>query len=111
LTTHIVLWYILTSSTIRAVKGVVMLEDMKQIIASRLLELRGRTPREEVAKALGISVSALQMYENAQRIPRDEIKLKIAAYYGKTVQEIFFDGIPHEMCGSGHETEHHVATA
>ena len=30
------------------------------------------------------------MYENGERIPRDETKIKIAAYYGKTVEEIFF---------------------
>jgi transcriptional regulator with XRE-family HTH domain len=73
---------------------------MKDIIAARLMKLRGDTPREEVAKELKISVSALQMYENGQRVPRDEIKLRIASYYNKTVQEIFFDNIPHEMCGN-----------
>nr|DAZ75624.1 MAG TPA: repressor protein C2 [Caudoviricetes sp.] len=31
------------------------------------------------------------MYENGERIPRDGIKLKIAEYYQKSVQEIFFD--------------------
>lgn len=72
---------------------------MREIIADRLLKLRGNTPRDEVAKALNISVSALQMYENGQRIPRDEIKIKIASYYNKSVQEIFFDGLPHETCG------------
>ena len=45
--------------------------------------------RAEVAANLGISVSALTMYENGARIPRDEMKIKIAAYYGKSVQEIF----------------------
>lgn len=59
---------------------------------SRLLQkLRGDRSREEVANAVGISVSALAMYENAARIPRDETKRKLADYYGKTVQEIFFD--------------------
>jgi DNA-binding XRE family transcriptional regulator len=75
------------------------MDQMKEIIADRLARLRGNTPREEVAKAIGVSVSALQMYENGQRIPRDEIKLRIAAHYKKTVQEIFFDGLPHETCG------------
>jgi putative transcriptional regulator len=31
------------------------------------------------------------MYENGQRIPRDEIKMKISQYYGQSVQEIFFE--------------------
>lgn len=84
---------------------------MKEIIAGRLTKLRGDTPREEVAKALNISVSALQMYENGQRVPRDEIKLRIASYYNKTVQEIFFDDIPHEMCGSDHPAASDAETA
>ncbi|MBY0117901.1 helix-turn-helix transcriptional regulator [Paenibacillus xylanexedens] len=71
---------------------------MKQLIAKRLMELRGDTSREETSHAIGISVSALQMYENAQRIPKDEIKIRIANYYRKTVQEIFFDFEPHETC-------------
>lgn len=60
-------------------------------IAGRLLLLRGKKSREEVANAVGISVSAISMYENGERIPRDDIKIKLATYYGKTVQEIFFD--------------------
>ena len=59
-------------------------------IGQRLRELRGSTPREDVAKAVGISVSALTMYETGQRVPRDQIKVKLAAYYHSTVQEIFF---------------------
>lgn len=60
-------------------------------IARILIGLRGKRSRETVASALNISVSALAMYETGARIPRDETKKKIAAYYNKTVQEIFFD--------------------
>lgn len=60
-------------------------------IANALLVLRGEKSREEVASAVGISTSALAMYENAMRIPRDETKIKLAEYYGKSVQEIFFE--------------------
>lgn len=60
-------------------------------IARNLVALRGDTPREEVARAVGVSLSAMAMYENAARIPRDETKRRIADYYGKTVQEIFFE--------------------
>lgn len=65
-------------------------------IAKRLVELRGDKTREEVAKAIGVSKSAIAMYETGERIPRDPIKLKIADYYGKTVQEIFFTQEVHE---------------
>ena len=52
-------------------------------IAQTLVELRGARPRAEVA-------TALAMYETGARIPRDETKRKIAQYYEKTVEEIFY---------------------
>lgn len=60
-------------------------------IAGRLVNLRGKMSREEVAKAVGVSVSAISMYENGERIPRDDIKIRIAKFYNRSVQEIFFD--------------------
>ena len=62
----------------------------KAVIAKRLVELRSDVPRESIAKDIGVSLSALSMYETGQRIPRDEVKLAIARRYGKTVEEIFF---------------------
>lgn len=67
--------------------------------AANLRRLRGEKTRKEVAEAVGISVSALQMYENGARVPRDETKIKIADYYGTSVGDIFFNFEPHEMCG------------
>lgn len=61
-----------------------------ETVAERLVRLRGDRSREEVAKKVGISVSAISMYENGDRIPRDDIKIKLAALYGTSVQEIFF---------------------
>lgn len=60
------------------------------LMGQRLRDLRGDKPRNEVAKAVGISLSALTMYETGQRVPRDQIKVKLADYYGKTVQDLFF---------------------
>ncbi len=59
-------------------------------IGKKLTALRGDSSQEEVAKAVGISVSALSMYETGNRIPRDEIKVKLARYYKSTVEAIFF---------------------
>ncbi|TNO91060.1 helix-turn-helix transcriptional regulator [Bacillus cereus] len=67
-------------------------------VAKNLINLRNQKSREEVARAVGISVSTLQMYENGQRIPRDNIKIKLANFYGVTVQTIFFDSEQHEVC-------------
>jgi len=68
------------------------------IIADRLKKLRGDRTREEVAEAIGISVSALSMYEGGNRIPRDEIKMSLAQLFGTTVGAIFFNEKPHETC-------------
>lgn len=70
-----------------------------EMIAAKLRELRGEKSREEVANAVGTSVSAIQMYENGARIPRDEIKIKLAQFYGTTVAHIFFSCEPHDKCG------------
>ena len=57
----------------------------------RLVRLRGEKSQSEVAKGVGISTSALAMYETQKRMPRDSIKIAIANYFGCTVQSIFFD--------------------
>ena len=67
----------------------------KKTIGARLSALRGDIPRETLAKELGVSVSAIQMYETGERIPRDEIKVKIANYFNCTVQQIFFENLNH----------------
>lgn len=59
-------------------------------IADRLVAARGNTPRAVVAAAVGVTVSAISMYENGCRVPRDEVKARLADYYQKTVQELFF---------------------
>lgn len=59
-------------------------------IGKKLILLRGNKTREEVAADLKISCSALGMYEQGNRVPRDEIKIRIASYYGESVETIFF---------------------
>ena len=60
------------------------------VIGKRLVELRGEKTQDEVTKAVGISTSALSMYECGERIPRDTIKISLAQYFKKSVQTIFF---------------------
>lgn len=55
-----------------------------------LRELRGDKTQAALAEELGITVSAWSMYERGERVPRDEIKRRIAAFFGKTVQELFY---------------------
>lgn len=59
-------------------------------IGKRLVKLRGSKRQEEVAQALKISVSALLMYECGERIPRDNIKIRISTYYNEPICKIFY---------------------
>lgn len=63
--------------------------DRKKI-GQRLVKLRGDKSQEQAAKDLKVTYTSYRKYESGERIPRDELKIKIAKYYGKTVQEIFF---------------------
>ena len=67
------------------------------LIGKRLRDLRGKKSVQEVADAVGISRSALAMYEIGERIPRDEIKIRLCNYYGVNIN-IFFDEEQHEAC-------------
>ena len=60
----------------------------------KLIALRVNRTQEEVAKALGISVSALSMYEQGNRVPRDEIKIRMAEYYGISLESLFLILLP-----------------
>ena len=48
-----------------------------------------------VASDIGITKSSWAMYERGERVPRDEVKVKIAQYFNLSVQEIFFNHIEH----------------
>ena len=60
-------------------------------VAERLRTARGTKSRKEVAEAVGVSISAMAMYEAGYRVPKDAIKQKLADYYGQTVQVLFFN--------------------
>lgn len=59
-------------------------------IGKTLVELRGDKTQVQVANDLNISDAALSAYEQGTRIPRDEVKIRIAKYYGVKVADIFF---------------------
>ncbi len=62
----------------------------KEQIGSRLKTLRGSRSQQEVAQAVGVTPMAISLYESGERIPRDEIKVKLAEYFKTTVNAIFF---------------------
>ena len=61
----------------------------------KLKELRGNRSQDEIAKEIGITKSSWAMYERNERVPRDEVKIRIADYFHKSVQEIFFGSSEH----------------
>ena len=59
--------------------------------AEKLTLMRGARSRAEVAKAVGVSVSAMGLYEQGRRVPRDETKRLLAKLYNTTVDYLFFE--------------------
>lgn len=62
----------------------------RQEIGKRLRELRGSRTLDDVAKALNVTPMAVSLWERGERIPSDDIKIKIAAFYQESVTAIFF---------------------
>lgn len=63
-----------------------------KIIGERLRKLRKEHGLSQVsfAQEIGISPSAVAMYEQGERIPRDETKIVIAKFYNVSIESIFF---------------------
>ena len=61
------------------------------IIGQRIKSLREELglSREQFSNEVGITLSAVSMYENGQRIPRDEIKVKIARVLKTSIEALF----------------------
>ena len=72
-------------------EGGVIIPEAK-IIGSRIRTLREKRKltQKQLAERIGVSDSAIGMYESGERIPRDEIKVKISSVLGKSVHYIFF---------------------
>lgn len=61
----------------------------------KFLRKRKGLSQTEISRDLGINVSTYNAWETGQNIPRDEMKVKIADYYGLSVGYIFFKPITH----------------
>ncbi len=66
--------------------------NRNESIAVKLKDLRAKLNKtqQEVAAAIGVKVSAIGMYESGKRVPKDNIKIKLAQYFNVKVEEIFF---------------------
>ena len=63
----------------------------KKVVGERLRKLRGKKTLEEVGKALEVTSMAVSMWERGERTPNDVMKVRIANYYNRSVNTIFFD--------------------
>lgn len=61
-----------------------------KIIGHKLRDLRGKRNVQEVATAAGVSISSIFMYENGERIPRDEVKIRLARFFNVSIEYLFF---------------------
>ena len=61
-------------------------------VGTKLKALRQarKKSQQQAAADLNITKSALAMYERDERVPRDEVKIRIANYYGEPVEALFF---------------------
>jgi transcriptional regulator with XRE-family HTH domain len=59
-------------------------------IGAKIKKLRGKRTQREVAEAIGVTPMAISQYEQGERVPADNIKIKLAQYFNKSVGEIFF---------------------
>ena len=61
-----------------------------KVIGNRLRELRGDKTQKEVADAVGVTAMGVCQYEAGTRVPSDQVKIALAEYFGRTVENIFF---------------------
>ena len=59
-------------------------------MGNKIRALRGAESQQNLADKLQISKSALAMYERGERIPRDEVKIRIARHFDVSIESIFF---------------------
>lgn len=64
---------------------------MRESMAKRIRDLRvsrGES-QQELAAAVLVTDAAISAYENGDRVPRDEVKVRISEHFGVPVQDIF----------------------
>lgn len=51
----------------------------------------------QLADKLGISPSAMSAYEQGVRVPRDEVKVRIAEFFGVSILDVFYQTEKHVL--------------
>lgn len=70
----------------------VKIEAINKKLGNKLRKLRlsSSMTRQQLADMLGVTVSAVGMYEQGRRTPSDDIKVKYSMMFDMTIDEIFF---------------------
>lgn len=63
--------------------------ELKEV-GARLRDLRGEESTQSLAKKLGITPQAIWMYENGERMPRDEVKIAYSEYFHVPIGQLFY---------------------
>lgn len=63
-----------------------------KVIGGRIKKLREdmNISRNQLCKDADISLSALTMYETGQRVPRDEVKLRLSRCLNTSLEGLFY---------------------
>lgn len=64
--------------------------DHNRRVAENLIKARGNRSQADVAMAVGVCQSSIANYEAGIRIPSDEIKIRLAHYFGMSLIDLFF---------------------
>ncbi|WP_374713759.1 helix-turn-helix transcriptional regulator [Symbiobacterium terraclitae] len=70
----------------------------------KAIEERGLT-QAQVAEALGLSSSRLSQYVTGKRRPALPVAVRLAAYLGTSVEQLFCDDLPNDALGDGAQRE------
>ncbi len=65
---------------------------MNNKIGKKIMKLRLKMnlSQRQLAERVGVSASAIAMYESNERVPRDEVKVRLAHFFDTSVQSLFF---------------------
>lgn len=69
---------------------------MANLYLTELRVDRGLT-QAQLADKLGISASAMSAYEQGARVPRDEVKVRIAEFFGVSILDVFYSTEKHVL--------------
>lgn len=63
-----------------------------EVIGKRIRNerIKRRMTQKEFASLMGVSESALGKYECGVRRPKDDFRINLSVYTGKTVEELFY---------------------